>query len=301
MNRRKMRGPIDHNEVRELIEAYHHAKRIGRPLNIAVAINPAHLDQQPADVWLWFKVVLNKLRNWRRRQGFVYTCLWTRENYQGVGREHVHLLLHVPEHLQDDCEDALRRWCPGKPETVHCEHVTSDGAFTYMLKQMTPQALYALCGKVYREGCNRHDGAKVGKVLGKRCGTSKNLGPEARKAWHDRPRKGSIKAQTVVASEPKTNLSDAGVAGKAKGGGTPHPPPAPSSEPGPLSPAETSGSPVREHEPDLRPILVEVVTHHSEAGKAAPKMPPRRADLPMAPAASVFRHDNDTQPDQDRD
>ena len=45
----------------------------------------------------------------------------------------------------------------------------------YMLKQMTPQAAYALRFRVRREKRSRRDLAKVAAVLGNRVGMTRNL------------------------------------------------------------------------------------------------------------------------------
>ena len=51
------------------------------------------------DVGLFTRSVIKKLGQWFRNHRYPWWGLWVRENYEGHGREHLHLLIHVPRRL----------------------------------------------------------------------------------------------------------------------------------------------------------------------------------------------------------
>ena len=57
---------------------------------------------------------------------------------------------------------------------------TDEQALTYILKQMTPQARFALCYRVRRETRCRETHAPVAAVMGRRHGVSRSLNANAR-------------------------------------------------------------------------------------------------------------------------
>ncbi len=130
-----------------------------------ITIHPKSLANYPEDVWIWIsRTLLNNIRIWCRRRDFGYYCLWVRENYVGDRREHLHLLLHVPETRRQSLEAALRRWLPGDDAVVKLDslkHKPSrfgqlrDQGLTYLLKQMTPQAWWSLQKRVRRDRVTR--------------------------------------------------------------------------------------------------------------------------------------------------
>jgi hypothetical protein len=194
MNRRRLCKALDHRAVRDLSDATHFAEKQGKPLNTTITIHPNLLDQYPADLGQWITWLLNKLRIWcERDRGFGYYAIWVRENYEGGRREHLHLMLYVPKKEQAALEAALRRWLKGSETVVDVGAPTFsrnrfgqrvNKALTYMLKQMTPQARYALHGQVFRERRCRKTHAPVAAVLGRRSGTSRSLNANTRRtAW----------------------------------------------------------------------------------------------------------------------
>jgi hypothetical protein len=189
MNIRKPRKALDHKEVRNLQEAVKFAEKIGKPMRTTITVQPAALDTYPPDLGQWVAIVLNRLRIWCVRRGAGYFAIWVRENYVGLRKEHLHILLHVPDKFRDELDLVLRRWLPGKPEVVEVGDVTFkvdrygrriNKALTYMLKQMTPQAHVSVGRQVRRENKCRHTGAAVAAVLGRKCGTSRSLNANSR-------------------------------------------------------------------------------------------------------------------------
>jgi hypothetical protein len=181
---------LNAKEVRTLIEAECFAERRGYKFNATITIHPKLLDRYPPDLGLWVIEVLNKLRIWcTRDRGFGYYAIWVRESYVGDRREHLHIMLYVPERDRARLEDALSRWLVGREGVFKIgqpEYRTNrygervNAGLTYMLKQMDSRAWYALCRRVRRETKCRETHAPVAPVIGKRCGVSRSLNKTTR-------------------------------------------------------------------------------------------------------------------------
>lgn len=183
MNRRRTTKGLDHKQVRDLWDAWHHARRIGRPLNALISLRPVAIDTRaPLERWKLWAAFLNKLGIYARQHGFVFAAIWAREcNPDGSG-EHLHVLLHVPTRRRAHFEDILFRWWPGPGEidvglADYRVRFTANGrrlsAAGYVMKQMTPQAWF-------RRGLLRRAG---GPILGKRGGCTLNIGWKAREQY----------------------------------------------------------------------------------------------------------------------
>jgi hypothetical protein len=204
---RRLCKALDHEDVRELIEAEHFAGKRGKKLNTTITIHPKLLHEYPTDLGRWLSSLLNKLRIHCERAGFGYYAIWVRESYEGERREHLHVLMYVPEKQQDTLEAALRRWLPGEDEVVELGRPEYrrdrfgrlvNKAVTYLLKQMTPQAWFALEKRVRREKQCRVTHAPVAAVMGKRWGTSRSLNKATRKAFWATPRVKTPKASQAA-------------------------------------------------------------------------------------------------------
>jgi hypothetical protein len=192
---------LDHHDVRDLIEAEQFALKRGKLMTATITVHPKFLDEYPEDMGRWIGWLTNKIRIYCQRTGFGYFAMWVRENYESDDwREHLHLMLHLPESQRDALEDALRRWLPGAENAVHLGRPEFrrdrygrkvNKALTYMLKQMTPQAHYALGGQVFREKQCRETHARVVPVLGRRSGVSRSLNARTRATFWVTPRKPS--------------------------------------------------------------------------------------------------------------
>lgn len=167
-------------QAEKLAKAAHTAMAIGRPLNrhICVHWEAAGLSDQEAMVAT--TAFLKYFREWLRGQT---AYLWTRENGGGKG-SHVHILAHVPDAKR--MSGALsRRWVQrctirtyragaifsrkiagaGQPDAaLYAQNLSK--VLAYVLKGARPEAAASL-GIVQEPG---------GEVIGKRCGTSRNIG-----------------------------------------------------------------------------------------------------------------------------
>jgi hypothetical protein len=85
------------------------------------------------------------------------------------------MLLHVPRRLQGKLTRALARRWP-VPEVADLRPIDDeDEAVSYIVKQLTPQAHYALRFRVRRERHCRYSQSPVAAVLGRRVSMTRDL------------------------------------------------------------------------------------------------------------------------------
>lgn len=128
------------------------------------------------------------------RHGSATTWLWTHENGDRKGG-HCHLLAHVPAHLVPTVAGLQKGWLrrisgnPYRARVIHSKPIGGrlgleagnpdlhainlEAALAYVLKGATPAVASQL-------GLERLEPG--GRVIGKRCGTSQNIGAKARNA-----------------------------------------------------------------------------------------------------------------------
>jgi hypothetical protein len=173
-NYRQTTRGLDRDDVRDLSDAWHHARKIGHPLNVMVTLRPLGINDvgsaERRRIWNRF---LNKLGVYARYCRFPLVAVWSCESFdEGMG-EHIHVLLHVPPRQRAHFDRTVYGWFDDPSaidvRTAHqMTSFTSDGrrmnAISYISKQMTPQAWY-------RRGLIRKGG---GPILGKRWGCTRN-------------------------------------------------------------------------------------------------------------------------------
>jgi hypothetical protein len=190
MNRRKATKGLTHKQVPTMTSGWHHAWRIGRPLNQLVTFRPMNIDGlSESDRGTLFAKLRNKLAGYARKQGVPATYVWSREVGPDGAGEHMHVLIHIPVRLHGHFAATVLKWLPERSEggdymtTVDVRPANQRTQFTeggkrlnaigYLCKQMTPQA-------AYRRRMNRRAG---GAILGKRGGVTANIGMKAVEAW----------------------------------------------------------------------------------------------------------------------
>lgn len=196
---RRLRGvsdALDHLDRRNLRDAFDYGLSIRRAPTTTIDFHPIHMRKYPeGELAVWFRDELrNRIATWLRRRKIGWYALWTRENYVGDQREHLHLMVYCPTRLRAGLEDAIRRWFPGEREMIRIgvadwrKHPSSgrlaSRALEYRLKQMTSTAQGPpRPGRPRREIKSRHDDAPVAPVNGLRCGMSRSLDKKARATW----------------------------------------------------------------------------------------------------------------------
>lgn len=167
-------------QAEKLTKAAYTAMAIGRPLNRHICVHWEAAGLSDREAMAATTAFLKYLREWLRGQT---AYLWTRENGDGKG-SHVHILAHVPDAKR--MSGALsRRWVQrctirtyragaifsrkiagaGQPDAaLYAQNLSK--VLAYVLKGARPEAAASL-GIVQEPG---------GEVIGKRCGTSRNIG-----------------------------------------------------------------------------------------------------------------------------
>jgi hypothetical protein len=183
MNSRKTTKGLNKDQIKDLREAWYHARRLNLPLNLFVTFRPINIDAMTeSERCEHFATLRNKLGVYARQHNFRPTFVWTREIDPDGRGEHMHVLIHVPTRRSRHFEDRVTGWLPepGAVDVRAAHYETQFTAFgkrsdviSYISKQMTPQAWY-------KGDLTRKPG---GPVLGKRGGVSANLTRKAIAAW----------------------------------------------------------------------------------------------------------------------
>jgi hypothetical protein len=204
MNARKLKKRIEHTEIRDLSEAVHEASRRGRSLNALITIHPGFMTDRPDDLGLFFRrAARNYIAIWLRRRGHPFWAIWVRENYEDENREHLHLMSHIPNGMQDELAMAMATWWPGSRAT-NIKPIWDDEqreTFGYIGKQLSSKAQYVTRPKsggwpaIRYEKVSRRTGDPVAPVLGKKCGITNDL----KKAMQERrSRAARLQAQAAA-------------------------------------------------------------------------------------------------------
>lgn len=179
-------------QIGNLIAAEHHAAIIGLPFTRMITIHWEAAGVPLAGMAKATGRFIDLMSKALSRHGCATAWLWVHENGDGKGG-HCHLLIHVPSHLVKVVVRLQMGWLrkiTGKPYKARVIHskpigrrlglevgnpalhaVNLEAAFSYFLKQTDGHVASQL-------GLNRlEDG---GRVIGKRCATSQNIGRKAR-------------------------------------------------------------------------------------------------------------------------
>jgi hypothetical protein len=121
---------LDRNAVLDLSDAWHHARKIGRPLNVMGTLRPLDIDEiKPNERTAIWNRLLNKLGVYSRYYGVPFTAARARESNP---EEHLHVLMHVPPKRRAHFEATVYGWYDGPSEIdVRVAHqmtrFTADG------------------------------------------------------------------------------------------------------------------------------------------------------------------------------
>ena len=167
-------------QAQKMVLSAQKAQAIGRPLNRHITVHWEAAGITDGEAMAATTAFLKYLREWLRGK---HAYLWVRENGDGKG-SHVHILAHIPDSKK--LSGALsRRWverCTGRTYragAIYSRKIAGssgrDGklyvenlkaVLAYVLKGVEPEAAREL-GIKHQYG---------GRVIGKRCGTSRNIG-----------------------------------------------------------------------------------------------------------------------------
>jgi hypothetical protein len=128
-------------------------------------------------------------RKWLEHRGSAYADSWTVERASNGAGVHTHCALHVPTELAREFEGYLRHLLGSRDRRVLCfgKLWNRDGYLSYILKGVEPS------GYEEFQVLKKHR-SQQGIVVGKRAGTSRNIGAAARRRLEKRapPSEGSL-------------------------------------------------------------------------------------------------------------
>jgi len=179
---------VSRRQGTNFLAAHRFAEQIGRRLNLAVTLNFSHTTCDPTctseaferlrdnHFSRWLRYRSQKAQKAGRRPFGAPTHAWVIEAKDGY--QHVHWNLHMPTSLEKEFLKRLPKWlekAAGKIEmplgVIHSQPITDFGYSRYCMKGLEPHHAKARWVRPEAQGT----------VVGKRCGTSLNLGPSARK------------------------------------------------------------------------------------------------------------------------
>lgn len=185
-------------QIANLKAAERHAHKIGLPFTRMISIHWQAAGVPLAGMAKATGRFTDLLAKMLARHGRRTAWLWTHENVPGTGHTkggHCHLLAHVPADLVPVVTALQRGWLrriTGQPYRARVifskpiggrlgleagnpdlHAVNLEAALAYILKGASPEA-------ASRFGLERLEPG--GRIIGKRCGTSQNIGAKARKA-----------------------------------------------------------------------------------------------------------------------
>lgn len=181
-------------QIGNLKAAKRHAEKIGLPFTRMISIHWEAAGVPLAGMAKATGRFTDLLAKALARHGSATAWLWTHENGDGKGG-HCHLLAHVPADLVLIVAALQRGWLrritgqPYRKRVIHSDPiggrlgleignpdlhaVNLEAALAYVLKGASPEAASQF-------GLERLEYG--GRIIGKRCGTSQNIGAKARKA-----------------------------------------------------------------------------------------------------------------------
>ena len=187
---------ISMRQASNMMEAVAFAKLIGLPLVAHLTVHWAYTDVGDDHDGKLFAKVREGLDKWARRRGFPLTCIWARERISGGQAEvvHCHLLFYLPVEYRTgkrllEVEAAIYR--------LINKHGRHDGQHGYWADEViklvihdNPDGKYLIKGggaEVWKRFRVRKEHRRLqGLIHGKRCGTTENIGPAARRRWKQR-------------------------------------------------------------------------------------------------------------------
>jgi hypothetical protein len=172
-------------QATNIIEAVEFAKLIGLPLVAHLTIHWAYTDVGDDPDGKRFAKVREGLAKWLRRRGIVFAAAWCIERMSRGQAEvvHCHLLFHLPVEYRAkrklQVEAAIYRLIKR-----HGRGYWADEVIDLRIHD-NPDGKYLIKGggpKVWKRFRLRKEHRRLqGTIFGKRCGTTQNIGPAARR------------------------------------------------------------------------------------------------------------------------
>jgi hypothetical protein len=176
-------------QAEKLIAAAHRAIGLGLPLNRHITIHWERAGVADADAAAATARFLKLAGDWLAKRGQRFAWVWSREN-GGTKGSHVHILAHVP--AGGEIGGLQRRWLrratssPYRKGTIHTARVGGTASAWRTAPAVYRDNLAVVLGYALK-GTETAAAAKLGlpkqepggRIRGKRCARSQNLGPDA--------------------------------------------------------------------------------------------------------------------------
>lgn len=213
VRQRKTSRALTTGQVRLIKNAALHAVRIGVPFNRFITINWELAGV--SDVQAALSAFLKALRDWLQSHGYATAYVWVQERGPACG-VHSHILIYVPPSLIARLGQRQRGWLKktgvvSQKGVVHSRPIagTSRAALstdpaTYALYRRNLNALVEYIAKGadakarHSHGIKRR--AQYSVILGKRAGTSRNVGAGAIKAFEKTSSHDSVLSRSLSAN-----------------------------------------------------------------------------------------------------
>jgi len=188
---------LSENQVAKLTAAARHAFVIGLPFTRMISIHWQAMGVPLSDMAKATGRFIDLMTKTLARHGSATAWIWVHENGPAIGG-HCHVLAHVPAALVKRLSKLQRRWLKriaGRPyrsrvirsrpiggwlgienSNPNLHALNLHEALAYVLKQATAAAAIRFRMERLQPG---------GRVIGKRCGTSQNIGASARTQRND--------------------------------------------------------------------------------------------------------------------
>jgi hypothetical protein len=188
-------------QATNIMEAVRFAKSVGLPLVAHLTIHWSLTDAGDDPHGTLFAKLREGLDKWLHRHGIAFAAVWARERQASGQSEvvHCHLLFHLPV-------DYRTKKLPQVEATIsrlinrHGRGISDERVIKLVIHQ-NPDGKYLVKGggpKIWKKfGLRKEHRRLQGFIYGKRCGTTENIGPAARKRWRKR-RDGSTNAEALA-------------------------------------------------------------------------------------------------------
>lgn len=126
-------------EVTEITDIWHELTKRGYPLDSFITVQPPDDILSDAERTAYCRKRIDNLKAKLRRRGIELVALWVFEKASN-GKLHVHALVHIPRHLQDE----FSRWADGiildirKAKPWQIGYLTKQGPSSHRLKKSAP-------------------------------------------------------------------------------------------------------------------------------------------------------------------
>ncbi len=188
-------------QATNIIDAVKFAKLIGLPLVAHLTVHWSVTDAGDDPDGKLFAKVREGLDKWLRRRGIAFASCWSRERQSGGQSDvvHCHLLFHLPVEYRTGASLVQVEATISRLVELHGGGILHEQVVDLRVHE-NPDGKYLIKGggpDVWKRFRLRPEQRRwQGHIYGKRCGTTENIGPAARRCWNEHQhRQGKVHEQ----------------------------------------------------------------------------------------------------------